>query len=102
MSSHQHQTAILLVVSHIPPGRVASYGQVAELAGLPGRARMVGQILSRLPANSTIPWQRVVNSRNEISFPNSGAAYRRQRHLLENEGVVFKGLRIAGHCRWQL
>lgn len=63
---------------------------------------MVGQILSRLPANSTIPWQRVVNSRNEISFPNPGEAYQRQRHLLENEGVVFNGLRIAGHCRWQL
>jgi methylated-DNA-protein-cysteine methyltransferase-like protein len=63
---------------------------------------MVGQILARLPANSNIPWQRVVNSRNEISFASQSDAYRRQRQLLEREGVVFNGSRIAGHCRWQL
>ncbi len=63
---------------------------------------MVGKILARLPANSTIPWQRVVNSRNEISFANPSEAYQRQRQLLAHEGVVFNGSRIAGHCRWQL
>lgn len=102
MNTDPSQAAILLVVSRIPFGRVASYGQVAELAGLPGRARLVGRTLSRLPVNSNIPWQRVVNSRNQISFASNSDAYRRQRQLLEGEGVVFNGSRIAPHLRWQL
>ncbi len=102
MKSEHHQSAILLVVSRIPRGQVASYGQVAELAGLPGRARLVGRILSRLPANSNIPWQRVVNARGEISFAKASDAYRRQRELLEQEGVRFSGERVMRHCRWRL
>ena len=45
-------------VELIPPGRVASYGQVAEEAGLPGRARLVGRVLSLLPEGSPVPWHR--------------------------------------------
>ncbi len=101
MGTKQHQAAILLVVSRIPRGQVASYGQVAELAGLPGRARLVGRILSRLPDNSNIPWQRVVNARSEISFARDSDAYRRQRQLLEQEGVFFSGARIRRQSHWQ-
>ncbi|MCA9684149.1 MAG: MGMT family protein [Myxococcales bacterium] len=79
--------AILRAVSRIPRGRVASYGQVAEMAGLPGRARLVGKILSRLAPGSAVPWQRVINARGEISLPD--AAGRKQRRLLEAEGVEF-------------
>ncbi|PRQ04149.1 Methylated-DNA--protein-cysteine methyltransferase [Enhygromyxa salina] len=79
--------AICATVEAIPRGRVASYGQVAELAGLPGRARLVGRVLSHLPPGSEVPWQRVVNARGEISLPDDAGA--RQRRLLEREGVSF-------------
>ncbi len=79
--------AILRAVAAIPKGRVASYGQVAALAGLPGRARLVGRVLATLPPNSRVPWQRVVNARGELSL--AGADGARQRRLLEAEGVEF-------------
>lgn len=85
---------IYAVVRQIPHGQVATYGQVAELAGLPGRARLVGYALFRVaePLDSDIPWQRVVNARGEVSespFRN-GSDYL-QRSLLEREGVAFDG-----------
>ena len=79
--------AICRAVEQIPRGRVASYGQVAELAGLPGRARLVGRVLAHLPPGSELPWHRVVNARGELSLPGSGA--QRQRERLEAEGVGF-------------
>ncbi len=77
--------AIWAAVEAIPPGRVASYGQVAAAAGLPGRARMVGKALAGLPPASGVPWHRVVNARGEISLPGSQAE--RQRQRLQAEGV---------------
>lgn len=79
--------AILATVRAIPRGRVSSYGVVASVAGLPGRARLVGRVLAQLPPDSDVPWQRVVNARGAISLP--AAAGRRQRALLEDEGVGF-------------
>ncbi|HEX9024159.1 MAG TPA: MGMT family protein [Geobacteraceae bacterium] len=80
------------VVSRIPAGRVATYGQVARLAGIPGHARQVGYALSALDDHSTVPWQRVVNARGMIS-PRSGDNSMElvQRLLLEAEGVKFEG-----------
>lgn len=75
------------VVSRIPRGRVATYGQIARLAGLPGQARLVGYAMHAVPAGSNIPWQRVVNAKGEISLP--GESGKRQRALLEREGVRF-------------
>lgn len=75
------------VVSRIPKGRVATYGQIARLAGLGGQARLVGYAMHALPAGTRVPWQRVVNARGEISLPGSSAV--RQRKLLETEGVRF-------------
>jgi methylated-DNA-protein-cysteine methyltransferase-like protein len=79
--------AILRAVRALPRGKVASYGQVAALAGLPRRARLVGRVLANLPPNSKVPWHRVVNARGEISLTGEAAA--RQRRLLAGEGVVF-------------
>ncbi len=80
---------ILDVVSTIPSGHAATYGQVARMAGLPRRARMVGAVLGGLPDISPVPWHRVVNARGTIS-PRPGSGPREQRALLEREGVVFE------------
>ena len=75
------------LVKKIPAGKVATYGQIADLAGLEGHARFVGYALHGLPKNSKIPWHRVINSQGRISLP--GASARRQRNLLEKEKIVF-------------
>lgn len=84
---------ILAVVRSIPRGRVATYGQVAAVAGLPGHARQVGAVLKHLPEASDAPWQRVVNARGEISTRAAddvpGVREDYQRHRLEREGVAF-------------
>ena len=79
-------------VSEIPPGCVASYGQVARVAGLPGRARLVGKALRSLPEDSGVPWFRVINAGGRISLTAEGASL--QRELLEAEGVEFHGMRV--------
>jgi methylated-DNA-protein-cysteine methyltransferase related protein len=89
---------IYKVVRRIPPGHVATYGQVAILAGLPGRARQVGYALHALrpSRDQGVPWHRVINARGEISARSgnsarSGAGLEEhtQRQLLEAEGVTF-------------
>lgn len=75
------------IISRIPRGRVATYGQIARIARLPGQARLIGYALHALPAGSRVPWQRVVNARGEISVGGENGA--RQRKLLESEGVRF-------------
>ncbi len=78
------------VVRKIPPGKVLTYGQVAELAGLCGKARLVGYALFRVEIETDIPWQRVVNSKGEISYSiaRCGGDYL-QKTLLEQEGIEF-------------
>lgn len=80
---------IWAAVRRVPRGRVATYGQIARLAGLAGRARQVGYALHALPPGSRVPWQRVVNARGEVSLRSEPDAERLQRALLEAEGVVF-------------
>ena len=78
---------IYAVVRRIPRGRVATYGQVAELAGLEGRARQVGYALHNSPPG--LPWHRVINAQGTISARASSDWGELQRHLLEAEGVEF-------------
>ena len=86
---------IYAVVARIPRGKVASYGQVAALAGLPRHARQVGYAMQSLPDGSRLPWQRVVNSKGEVSRRALSFNEPKQRFLLEKEGVRFgKGGRI--------
>jgi len=78
------------VVAKIPSGKVATYGQVAELAGMKGHARLVGYALHNLPQNSNLPWHRVINSFGKISYTISQSADDTlQRNLLEIEGILF-------------
>ena len=77
------------MVCRIPAGRVATYGQIARLAGLPRQARQVGYALAALREHKPVPWHRVVNVQGAIS-PRAEPGYEEfQRSLLENEGVVF-------------
>ncbi|HEY0140110.1 MAG TPA: MGMT family protein [Thermoanaerobaculia bacterium] len=85
----ERYAAIWAVVRRIPRGRVATYGQIAELAGLDGHARQVGYALHNLPERSNVPWHRVINARGEISARTSGDSHELQRMLLEAEGVEF-------------
>jgi methylated-DNA-protein-cysteine methyltransferase related protein len=75
------------VVRRIPRGRVATYGQVATLAGLAGQARQVGYALHALSERSGIPWHRVVNASGRISVRATPGAELVQQQLLEQEGV---------------
>jgi methylated-DNA-protein-cysteine methyltransferase-like protein len=75
------------VVRRIPRGRVATYGQIATLAGLPGAARQVGYAMHALPPHTTVPWHRVLNARGIISLP--GGSGLSQRLRLEAEGIRF-------------
>jgi len=68
---------------------VATYGQIARLAGLPGQARQVGYALAALPEDIRVPWHRVVNAKGEISTRGESHYEIRQRLLLEREKVVF-------------
>lgn len=92
------EARVLRAVGRIPAGRVSTYGQVAREAGLGRRARFVGQVLSRLPAGSEVPWHRVLKADGRLAFPPDSAAYRRQRALLEQEGVPFAGARTDLDC----
>ena len=80
---------IYAVVRRIPRGKVATYGQVAALAGLRGHARQVGYAMYALRPGTTVPWQRVVNAKGEISRRAAFGGELRQRMLLETEGIAF-------------
>lgn len=95
---------IYRVVRQIPAGKVATYGQVAALADLPGHARQVGYALHALTdAEDDVPWQRVINSRGEISARSEPGSEPLQRVILESEGVVFddRGRVDLKRFRWQ-
>ena len=83
---------ILMVVRQIPKGRVATYGQIARIAGIPRNWRQVGSVLSSLPEGSGVPWYRVVNSRGEISDRGDENSENFQRSALEREKVQFDHL----------
>jgi len=96
-------TRIWIVVGRIPKGRVATYGQVAELAGLPRQPRLVGYALNALPDGSRVPWHRVINARGEISARSEPSGEHRQRRMLEDEGVRFDdaGRVSLARYRWK-
>jgi len=94
---------ICAVIRRIPNGWVATYGQVAAMAGMPRRARLVGRVLQHLGSKTRIPWHRVVNAKGEVSYSlsrNGGDLL--QRNLLEKEGIEFdaNGRLDLERCRW--
>jgi methylated-DNA-protein-cysteine methyltransferase-like protein len=100
-SSYQR---IYAVVRRIPRGRVATYGQIATIAGLDGQARQVGYALAAVPANSAVPWHRVINAQGRVSMRREGPGGSiAQQQLLEREGVRFEaGGRVSlAKFRWK-
>lgn len=85
---------IIAAIKKIPRGKVCTYGNVADVAGLPRRARLVGTVLRQTPASRGLPWFRVINASGRISFPLGSDAYARQRKHLEDEGIDFVGGRV--------
>lgn len=87
------------VVASIPQGRVISYGDVAERAGLPGYARYVGTTLGKLPRDTRLPWHRVVNASRKIA-PRGSARMEEQKRRLSSEGVTFSGDSVTKEFYW--
>ncbi|WP_213996651.1 methylated-DNA--[protein]-cysteine S-methyltransferase [Arsukibacterium sp.] len=85
----------------IPSGKVASYGQIADLAGLPGRARLVGKALGYAPPELAVPWYRVLRSDRSLAFSAGSATALEQRQLLLAEGVILHNNRVAKADLWQ-
>jgi methylated-DNA-protein-cysteine methyltransferase related protein len=78
----------------IPFGKVASYGQVADLAGLPGRARLVGKALGSTPKEIKLPWFRVLRSSGQLAFEKGSVKAERQKKLLQQENVIVSNNRV--------
>ena len=102
-SSSKSYQRIYAVVRRIPHGRVATYGQVAALAGLPGHARQVGYALHALPQGTALPWHRVINAKGEVSRRRRPGDELSQRMRLEQEGVGFdlRGRVALARVRWR-
>ncbi|MBT4522041.1 MAG: MGMT family protein [Halieaceae bacterium] len=79
------------VITLIPSGKIATYGDVARHAGMPGAARRVGRALRLLPEGTRVPWHRVINAQGRISLPDGSSSQYIQRQRLEAEGIVFRG-----------
>ena len=86
MSNSSLYSNIYKIVKHIPKGKVATYGQIARLAGIPGHARQVGYALHSLADESKVPWHRVINQKGRISLDSARSL---QHDLLESEGISF-------------
>lgn len=95
---------IYALVADIPYGKVATYGQLAWMAGRPGAARMAGYAMSRIPAELDIPSHRVVNSQGRMAPEHAFGGAQFQRLLLEQEGVIFRenGCVDLKKCLWKL
>ena len=95
---------IYAVVARVPRGRVATYGQIARLAGIPGHARLVGYALAALDPKSRVPWHRVVNALGRVSARRDGGPESLvQRLRLEREGIRFdaRGAIALRAFRWR-
>ncbi|MBT5153233.1 MAG: MGMT family protein [Gammaproteobacteria bacterium] len=89
-SQQNTQGRVWQIVHQIPKGRVATYGQIASMAGIPRHSRLIGRILSGLPPKTRLPWHRVINSQGRITNP----AKDRQQARLEKEGVTLINGRV--------
>lgn len=90
----QRYRSIYAAIAAIPAGRVASYGQIAARAGLPGRSRLVGTALRNTPDGLELPWHRVLHSDGTIALPRGSRGFREQSRRLRAEGVDVRDGRV--------
>ena len=94
--------AIWSAVCDIPPGCVASYGQIAEIAGIRRGARQVGYALRQLPGGHDVPWYRVITASGKIAFAEGSDQFNEQAKRLMMEDVVLRGGKVdMKKYRWQ-
>lgn len=77
---------VFALVYQVPKGKIATYGDIATLAGMSSYARQVGKVLSRLPADSQLPWHRIINAKGKISL--LGERGNEQKQRLIDEGIT--------------
>jgi methylated-DNA-protein-cysteine methyltransferase related protein len=94
MTAGERAAAIRRAVRAIRRGSFASYGEVARRAGLPGRARLVGQVLRESGDEPRLPWHRVTGAGGRIAFPPGSKNAREQLSRLAREGVPARGNRV--------
>ena len=75
-------------VSQVPEGKVASYGQIAEMAGMKGEAQFVGRSLSNIPKRLSLPWHRIIRGDGSIAFPEDSLIAKEQAQKLMDEGIT--------------
>ncbi|MCY7297166.1 MGMT family protein [Alteromonas sp. a30] len=102
MANEDNYQRIWKTAKLIPAGKVASYGQIADLSGLPGRARLVGKAMGYAPKDMQVPWFRVLRTSGQISFPKGSDMAAKQKGLLQEEGVVVLNNRVKmAEFQWQ-
>jgi methylated-DNA-protein-cysteine methyltransferase-like protein len=88
------ERAIIQAVRAVPRGTAVSYGEIARRVGLPGRARLVGQVL-RKAGDSELPWHRVTGAGGRIAFPLGSAEFKQQARRLQREGLMVQRARVV-------
>lgn len=89
------------IIACIPPGRVATYGQIAALAGYRGHARQVGYALAATPEHLDLPWHRVINAQGRVSPRAHSKFHEFQEELLRREGIEMVDGRVdLARYRW--
>ena len=94
ITARERAAAIRKAVRGIKRGNIASYGEIARRAGLPGRARLVGQVLREAGGEAHLPWHRVTGAGGRIAFPPGSSNAREQLARLAREGVPARGNRV--------
>jgi methylated-DNA-protein-cysteine methyltransferase-like protein len=97
--NQRHFDAVCRAVRAIPRGEIATYGGVARLAGLPGRARLVGHVLKTAPAKMKLPWHRVLGAGERIVFAAGSRSHAEQSRRLRAEGVIVTKGRVRRRTR---
>lgn len=101
-NSKQDYQRIWNTIAAIPSGRVASYGQIGELAGYARGARLVARALRYAPIEMNLPWHRVLNAQGKIAIPATSPSHQEQARRLAGEDVTFISGRVdMSRFRWQ-
>lgn len=100
-TSSEFAKNVISLVKRIPKGKVATYGQIAELAGKPHGSRGVAWILHSCSESHGLPWHRVINFKGKISFPVKSDQYKEQKKRLKQEGVFFDERVDLAEFQWK-